>query len=79
MLNFYHDLGMIIKHGSTVVLQAQWLIDIFKQLITIPRYKNMVRKYLNVFFLLEQDEIARMIMLIFFSVILQSCGQEIFA
>ena len=33
MLNFYHDLGVIVKHGQTVVLQAQWLIDLFKQLI----------------------------------------------
>ncbi|XP_068753876.1 uncharacterized protein [Montipora capricornis] len=38
MLNFYHDLGVIVKHGRTVVLQAQWLIDLFKQLITVPRY-----------------------------------------
>ena len=42
MLDFYHDLGMIVKHGSTVVLQAQWLIDLFKQLITIPRYNDLV-------------------------------------
>ena len=35
MLNFYHDLGVIVKHGHTVVLQAQWLIDLFKQLITV--------------------------------------------
>ena len=35
MLNFYHDLGVIVKHGRTVVLQAQWLIDLFKQLITV--------------------------------------------
>ena len=37
MLNFYHDLGVIVKHGQTVVLQAQWLIDLFKQLITVRR------------------------------------------
>ena len=43
MLNFYHDLGIIIKHGSTVVLKAQWLIDLFRQLITIPHFNNMVR------------------------------------
>lgn len=42
MLNFYHDLGMIVKHGSTVVLKAQWLIDLFKRLITIPRYEDLV-------------------------------------
>lgn len=43
MLEFYQDLGLIVKHGSTVVLRAQWLIDVFKQLITIPCYENMVR------------------------------------
>ncbi|XP_078363751.1 uncharacterized protein LOC144647958 [Oculina patagonica] len=38
MLEFYHNLGVIVKHGSTVVLQAQWLIDLFKQLITVPPF-----------------------------------------
>ena len=42
MLNFYHDLGVIVKHGRTVVLQAQWLIDLFKQLITVPPYDEAV-------------------------------------
>ncbi|KAJ7358686.1 hypothetical protein OS493_022123, partial [Desmophyllum pertusum] len=36
LVNFYHDVGLIIKHCSTVVLKAQWLIDLFRQLITIP-------------------------------------------
>ena len=43
MLDFYHDLGMIVKHCSTVVLRAQWLIDLFKQLITIRSFNDMVR------------------------------------
>ena len=43
MINFYHGLGMIIKHHSTVVLKAQWLIDLFKQLITIPHFNKVVR------------------------------------
>lgn len=42
MLNFYHDLGVIIKHRSTVVLDSKWLIDLFRQLITIPRFDNVV-------------------------------------
>ena len=42
MLNFYHDLGVIVKHGQTVVLQAQWLIDLFKQLITVPPFDETV-------------------------------------
>jgi len=42
MLTFYHDLGVIVKHGQTVVLQAQWLIDLFKQLITVRPFEEMV-------------------------------------
>ena len=45
MISFYHGLGMIIKHRSTVVLKAQWLIDLFKQLITIPPFNKQVRKF----------------------------------
>jgi hypothetical protein len=48
VISFYHGLGMIIKHRSTVVLKAQWLIDLLKQLITIPDFDKMVRK-LNCF------------------------------
>ena len=44
MLNFYHDLGLIIRHRNTVVLKAEWLIDLFRQLITIPRFDKAVRK-----------------------------------
>ena len=43
MVNFYHDLGIIIKHRSTVILSAKWLIDLFGQLITIPDFTKMVR------------------------------------
>ena len=42
MLDFYHDLGIIIKHGATVVLNAQWLIGLFKTLITIRPYDDQV-------------------------------------
>ena len=44
MLNFYHDLGLIVKHRSTVILKAQWLISLFKKLITIPAFKKAVGK-----------------------------------
>ena len=47
MISFYHGLGMIIKHRSTVVLKAQWLIDLFKQLITIPPFNKQVRKKIS--------------------------------
>ena len=42
MLNFYHDLGVIVKHRQTVVLEAQWLIDLFKQLITVRPFDESV-------------------------------------
>ena len=42
MISFYHGLGMIIKHRNTVVLKAQWLIDVFKLLITIPHFNKVV-------------------------------------
>ena len=42
MLNFYHDLGVMVKYGGTVVLQAQWLIDLFKKLITVPPFNEAV-------------------------------------
>ena len=48
MLDFYHDLRLIVKHGTTVVLQAQWLINVFKQLITIPCYQDMVKPTFNI-------------------------------
>lgn len=50
MLDFYHDLGIIVRHRNTVVLQAQWLIDLFKQLITIRPYNDMVRNCITLSF-----------------------------
>jgi len=41
MLHLYHDLGTIIWFGeggilrSTVILDPQWLIDVFKAVITV--------------------------------------------
>ena len=56
MLNFYHDLGVIVKHGQTVVLQAQWLIDLFKQLITVRPFDEAVSvldySYISIYWLL---------------------------
>ena len=42
MLDFYHDLGMIVRHCNTVVLRAQWLIEVFRQLINIRSFNEMV-------------------------------------
>ncbi|KAJ7358691.1 hypothetical protein OS493_022129 [Desmophyllum pertusum] len=44
LVNFYHDIGLIIKHCRTVVLKAQWLIDLFRQLITIPPFRKNGKK-----------------------------------
>ena len=51
MLNFYHDLGRIIYFGSLskdkaaladmVILNPQWLVDVFKQVITIAGAKEI--------------------------------------
>ena len=49
MVNFYHDLGIIIKHCNTVILSAKWLIDLFRQLITIPDFNKVVRNILCFF------------------------------
>ena len=45
MLQFYHDLGVLIYYGSngavdeslrnTVILKPQWLVDIFRKVITV--------------------------------------------
>ena len=57
MVDFYHDLGIIIKHCITVILSAEWLIDLFKQLIIIPPFDETVRSeihWVSVFKLLQQ-------------------------
>jgi len=53
MISFYHGLGMIIKHRNTVVLKAQWLIDLLRQLITIPHFDKMVGKRISIQWNLE--------------------------
>ena len=52
MLTFYHDLGRIIYFGSLskdksalndiVVLDPQWLVEIFKKVIRLTKPKEMV-------------------------------------
>ncbi|RMX46704.1 hypothetical protein pdam_00015683, partial [Pocillopora damicornis] len=60
MVSFYHGLGMIIKHRSTVVLKAQWLIDLFKQLITIPPFNKQIPLYAEYWRELEGSGILSM-------------------
>ena len=47
MLDFYQDLGKIIKHNNTVLLRARWLIDVFKKLITICPFEKSVRNKMS--------------------------------
>ena len=42
MLNYYHDLGLIVRFRDTVVLDTQWLINLFKNLSTIRPYQEQV-------------------------------------
>lgn len=42
MLNYYHDLGLIVRFKDTVVLDTQWLINLFKQLITTCPFQEQV-------------------------------------
>ena len=53
MLTFYHDLGRIIYFGSLskdksalndiVILDPQWLVDVFKQVIRLAKPEDMVK------------------------------------
>ena len=57
MLTFYHDLGRIIYFGSLskdksalndiVILDPQWLVDVFKQVIRLSKPKDMVTYSVN--------------------------------
>ena len=68
MVDFYHDLGIIIKHCSTVIVSAEWLIDLFKQLITIPPFDETVRseiRSVSVFILLQQFSLLALFIYLF--------------
>ena len=52
MLQFYHDLGVIVYYGglgtldntlrNTVILKPQWLVDMFKRIITVRDLEQQV-------------------------------------
>ena len=68
MVDFYHDLGIIIKHCSTVIVSAEWLIDLFKQLIIIPPFDETVRseiRSVSVFKLLQQLSLLALFIYLF--------------
>ena len=55
ILQFYHDLGDIVYFNEPhlqdlVILDPQWLVDIFKSVITVKQYQHQdphCRKYLD--------------------------------
>ena len=42
MLSFYHDAGVIVQFGDTVVLDARWLIGMFTKLISFNPFEEKV-------------------------------------
>ena len=76
MVDFYHDLGIIIKHCSTVILSAEWLIDLFKQLITIPPFDETVRSQVHSVSVLE-PHCRRFLSIFFFIINLPHSGKNI--
>ena len=59
MLNFLHDQRILIHFDDTpqlnkmVILDPQWLIDVFKEVITIRPYQSKERKYEKMWLKLE--------------------------
>ena len=57
MLQFYHDLGVIVYYGglgtldntlrNTVILKPQWLVDMFKRIITVRDLEQQVTFHLG--------------------------------
>lgn len=55
MLQFYHDLGLVIYYGgsgaldnllrNTVILNPQWLIQLFKRVIAATEVKDKVSSH----------------------------------
>ncbi|KAL9975391.1 hypothetical protein ACROYT_G012548 [Oculina patagonica] len=63
LLNFLHDLRILIHFDDTpelnnvVVLDPQWLIDVFKKVITVRPYDSKEKKFLNLWCKLETEGI----------------------
>ncbi len=63
LLNFLHDQRILIHFDDTpeleklVVLDAQWLIDVFKKVITVKRYDHKERKFKDLWRNLEKTGI----------------------
>ena len=65
MLNFLHDQRILIHFDDTpqlnrmVILDPQWLIDVFKEVITIRPYQSQERKYEDLWLKLETTGILK--------------------
>ena len=63
LLNFLHDLRLLIHFDDTselndvVVLDPQWLIDVFKKVITVRPYHWTEKKYVDLWLKLEREGI----------------------
>ena len=61
LLNFLHDQRVLIHFDDTpelnkmVVLDAQWLINVFKEVITIRPFDNKEKKFKELWFRLEKE------------------------
>ena len=65
MLNFLHDQRILVHFNDTpqlgrmVILDPQWLIDVFKEVITIRPYQRQERKYEQLWLKLETTGILK--------------------
>ena len=65
MLNFLHDQRILVHFNDTpqlgrmVILDPQWLIDVFKEVITIRPYQSKERKYEQLWLKLERTGILK--------------------
>lgn len=61
MLEFFHDLGVILYYGgsgsldsllcNTIILKPQWLVDMFKRIVTAkPPNDKVVKSHKILFF-----------------------------
>ena len=63
LLNFLHDLRLLIHFDDTkelndvVVLDPQWLIDVFKEVITVRPYSSKDKRFVDLWCKLERDGI----------------------
>ena len=63
LLNFLHDLRLLIHFGDTpelndvVVLDPQWLIDVFKEVITVRPYQSKDKRFDDLWHKLEREGI----------------------